>query len=116
MIRRLFQIVALLVGSLTFTLLVFEGGLRLVGFRPISEVYSRPSQFWQHDPLLGWSHQAGAEERFIGPRPWPIEFETRVEINTSGLRGPEIRERAAADHRLLFLGDSMVAAFEVAYD
>jgi hypothetical protein len=116
LIRRLFQIVALVTASLTLTLLVFEGGLRLLGYRPIYEVYSRPSQFWQYDPLLGWSHQPGAEGMFIGPRPWPIEFETRVKINSIGLRGPEIPARDAADPRLLFLGDSMVAAFEVAYD
>ncbi len=37
---------------------------------------------WQHDPLLGWSHEPNAEETFVGPRPWPIEFETPVSINS----------------------------------
>lgn len=91
----------------------FEAGLRLAGYRALYEMYSKPSQFWQYDPLLGWAHEPGAQGRFVGPRPWPVEFDTPVRINSSGLRGPELTAPAEGELRVLFLGDSMVAGFEV---
>jgi len=101
--------------SVLIAVLVFELGLRLAGHRAIYDIYSKPTIFWQHDPLLGWSHEPGARAEYVGPRPWPIEFRTPVEINSLGLRGPEIRDTGAAGKRALFLGDSVVAAFEVPY-
>ena len=69
-------VVALVVGSVAFTLGLFEAGLRLAGYQAIYDVYSKPSIFWIRDPLLGWSHDPGATGTYVGPRPWPIEFET----------------------------------------
>jgi hypothetical protein len=102
--------------SVLVVLAVFEVGLRLAGYRAIYEVYSKPSAFWQPDPLLGWAHEPGAEGVFVGPRPWPIEFRTPVRINSLGLRGPEVGPREPGELRVLFMGDSMVAAFEVPHE
>jgi hypothetical protein len=101
--------------SIALVLGVFEVGLRIAGHRPIYEIYSKPSVFWVHHPVLGWLHQPGAVGEYVGPRPWPIEFRARVEINSLGLRGPEIPARRPGERRVLLLGDSMVAAFEVEY-
>lgn len=102
--------------SLAFVLAVFEIGLRLAGYRAIYEMYSKPSLFWSYDPLLGWSQERGASGRYVGPRPWPIEFGATVSINALGLRGPDLPEGAGGELRVLFLGDSMVAGFEVEYE
>jgi lysophospholipase L1-like esterase len=101
--------------SLGFVLGLFEVGMRLAGYRALYEMYSKPSQFWQYDAQLGWFHEPGARGRFVGPRPWPVEFEAEVEINSLGLRGPEPAPAQPGELRVLFLGDSMVAAFEVPY-
>jgi hypothetical protein len=103
----------LLAASLLVILLLFEGGLRLLGYTAIYDVYSKPSIFWQRDETLGWSHVPGSSDVFVGPRPWPIEFSTPVRINSLGLRGPEIEALPEDGYRILFLGDSVVAAFEV---
>ena len=92
---------------------LFEVGLRVAGYRALYEMYSKPSLFWQYDAVLGWSHEPNARGRFVGPRPWPVEFDIPVEINSLGLRGPELAARAPGELRVLFLGDSMVAGFEV---
>lgn len=107
---------ALLFGSIALTLLVGEFVIRMVGYQPIHDVYSKPSLFWIHDDTLGWVHQSNSEGTYIGPRPWPIEFETPIRINSQGLRGPEILPKRPNDLRVLVLGDSVVAAFEVPYD
>ena len=95
---------------------IFEVGLRLTGHVAIYEMYSKPSLFWRYDELLGWSHEPGASGEFVGPRPWPIEFRGRVSINSLGLRGPEIGPREPSELRVLFSGDSIVAALEVDYE
>jgi lysophospholipase L1-like esterase len=76
-------------------------------------VYSKPELFWQHDERLGWSLEPGARGRYVGPRPFPIEFDSAIEINSLGLRGPEPAPRQPGELRVLFLGDSVVAGFEV---
>jgi len=106
----------LLLVSLALVVCLFELGMRVAGYQAIYDVYSKPTSFWEHDELLGWSHMPGAEDVYVGPRPWPIEFETPVRINSLGLRGPELPEEQAGEHRVLFLGDSMVAAFEVMHE
>lgn len=103
----------LLAASFAAMALLFEAGLRLAGYEAIYEVYSKPSLLWRADPLLGWHHQPNRSEVYVGPRPWPIEFETPIEINSLGLRGPEVVPLPPGGHRILFLGDSVVAGFEV---
>jgi hypothetical protein len=95
---------------------VGETVLRLLGHRALYEMYSKPSIFWTYDPLLGWAHEPGAHDRYVGPRPWPVEFSAEVSINSLGLRGPEIPPRVPGEQRILVLGDSMVAGFEVPYE
>jgi len=102
--------------SVLLTLAVGEVGIRMAGFQPVFDVYSKPSLFWIHDELLGWSHQPSAQATYVGPRPWPIQFETPISINSIGLRGPEIPPRQPGELRVLVLGDSVVAAFEVAHE
>ena len=115
-LSRLFGICALAGGSIVFTLGVFELVLRWLGYEAIYEVYSHPEIFWQRDELLGWSHQPNSQGMYVGPRPWPVEFEAPVQINSLGLRGPEIAELPDAGYRVLVLGDSLVAGFEVPYE
>lgn len=119
MARRRSQIVGLLAlagASILLTLGAFELGLRWLGYEPIYAVYSHPEIFWQKDELLGWSHRPSSEGVYIGPRPWPVEFEAPVRINSLGLRGPEIAELPDEGYRVLVLGDSLVAGFEVPYE
>jgi lysophospholipase L1-like esterase len=107
---------ALAAFSFGLALAVAEIALRVAGYRAIYETYSKPSLLWQHDALLGWAHEPGANDRYVGPRPWPVEFEASVSINALGLRGPEIPAQKGDELRVLFLGDSMVAGFEVEND
>ena len=85
----------------------------MLGYAAIYEVYSKPEILWQHDELLGWSHVPNSKEEYVGPRPWPIEFRSPVTINSAGMRGPELAPISSNDYRILNLGDSMVAGFEV---
>jgi lysophospholipase L1-like esterase len=103
----------LLAVSLGLACAAAEAGLRLAGYEPIYEVYSKPELFWRHDDRLGWSLEPGARGRYVGPRPFPIEFDSAIEINSFGLRGPELGPRQPGELRVLFLGDSVVAGFEV---
>jgi hypothetical protein len=112
-VRNLLANLGLAAGSILFMLIVFEVGLRLAGYGAIYEVYSKPWIFWVHDDLLGWSHEPNAEGVYVGPRPWPVEFETPIRINSLGLRGPEPAPRTPGSRRVMVLGDSMVVAFEV---
>lgn len=102
--------------SLALLLGLFEIGFRVAGYEPIYAIYSDPAIFWRHDELLGWSHEPGAEGVYVGPRPWPVEFRAPVKINSIGLRGPEVVDLPPDGYRIMMLGDSLVAGFEVAYE
>jgi lysophospholipase L1-like esterase len=112
-VRRWLGSVLLLAASLVLVCGAGEVTLRLAGFEPIYDVYSRPELFWRHDDRLGWSLEPGARGRYRGPRPFPLEFDVEVAINSFGLRGPELAPRRPGELRVLFLGDSVVAGFEV---
>ncbi|HVL97733.1 MAG TPA: SGNH/GDSL hydrolase family protein [Egibacteraceae bacterium] len=92
---------------------VLEAGFRIAGYEPIYAVYSKPEIFWQRDPLLGWSLEPGAAGTYVGPRPFPVAFRADVRINSLGLRGSEVAGRPPPGGRVLVLGDSQAAAFEV---
>jgi hypothetical protein len=92
--------------------LIGEVGLRVLGY---SGMNPKPWAFFVHDPILGWTNAPGVEAEFSGPRPWPIEYRTRVSINSLGLRGPEPTTEDPAALRVLAIGDSVTAAFEVPY-
>lgn len=106
-----------LAGAATLLALVaFELGLRALGYEAIYAVYSHPEIFWRKDPLLGWSHEPNSEGTYVGPRPWPVEFQAPVRINSLGLRGPEIGDLPPGGVRIMMLGDSVVAGFEVPWE
>jgi lysophospholipase L1-like esterase len=107
---------ALAGAAISLTLGAFEIALRLLGYEPIYAVYSHPEIFWRKDELLGWSHQPNSESTYVGPRPWPVEYETPVRINSLGLRGPEIADLPPEGYRVMVLGDSFVAGFEVPWE
>jgi lysophospholipase L1-like esterase len=109
------RIAAVVVGTVLF-MLAGELFVRLLGYQALYDTYSRPSVFWIHDPVLGWSHEPNAEGIYVGPRPWPVEFEAKVKINSLGLRGPELDELPDDGYRVLVLGDSQTVGFEVEYE
>lgn len=116
LLARVAATAALAATSLFLTLGALELGLRLAGYEAIYDVYSKPSLFWRHDDVLGWSHEPGVSGVFVGPRPWPVEFRAPVRINALGMRGPELEDLPEGGVRILVMGDSLVAAFEVAYE
>ncbi len=107
---------SLATASLVLTVVLVEVVFRLAGYRPIYDVYSKPEAFWKSDSLLGWRLEPGSKGTYVGPRPFPILFRTPIRINSEGLRGPEIRPLPEGGHRILFLGDSQTAGFEVLED
>ena len=107
-------IAAVFVGLLLFAV-IGEVGLRVLGYGAIFDVHSKPSIFWIHDDLLGWRHEPNAKGVYVGPRPWPVEFDAEVRINSLGLRGPEVEDVPPGGYRVLVIGDSLTAAFEVSY-
>jgi len=115
-LRQGAALLALATASIVATLGAFEVALRWLGYEPIYAVYSHPEIFWQRDELLGWSHTPNSEAVYVGPRPWPVEFEAPVRINSLGLRGPEIAELPEDGYRIMVLGDSLVAGFEVPWE
>jgi lysophospholipase L1-like esterase len=114
--RLWLQKLALAAASTVVCLLLIEGGFRLAGYEPIYSVYSKPEFFWQRDKVLGWVQQPGARGTYVGPRPFPVEFREPVRFNSLGLRGGEITALPPGGRRILLLGDSQAAGFEVAED
>ena len=106
----------LLAVSLALFLGATEVAFRLLGYSAIYDEYSKPTMLWQHDDRLGWSHIPNASETYVGPRPFPIEFRAPIQINSQGLRGPELAELPPGGVRILLTGDSRTVAFEVPWD
>jgi lysophospholipase L1-like esterase len=102
-------LVAVLAGLLLFAL-IGEAGLRVLGY---SGMYSPAWEFFSPDPVLGWTNAPDAEGEFKGPIPWPTEYDTRVKINSMGLRGREPSSDDVDAVRVLAIGDSLTAGFEV---
>ncbi len=91
--------------STTITLLIAEFGLRLLAPNlAIEPVTSNQYNFYRYDPLLGWSNIPGARGVFSRS-----EFSYDLNINSMGLRGPEITlDKPAGIRRIAVLGDSFV--------
>ncbi|RIL00237.1 MAG: hypothetical protein DCC71_18990 [Proteobacteria bacterium] len=91
---------------LLVTCAIGEVGARLAGRQPLTP----GSLLWSHHDRWGWHHQPNAEERFV-----KLGFEQVIRINSRGLREREIPyEKPAGVVRVLVIGDSSVAGFEVA--
>lgn len=91
---------------LVITVAVGEAAARwILDIRPLT-----PGDLvWDHHPWRGWAHRPGAEDTFV-----KLAARQRIQINSQGLREREIphgREPGVA--RVLVLGDSNVAGFEV---
>jgi lysophospholipase L1-like esterase len=105
--------VALLALSVILTLGALEGVFRLFGYRPLYDEYSKPDAFWVRDRTLGWTLKPGTRDEFVGPVPFPVEFRTKIRVNSLGFRGGEIADLPPGGKRVVVLGDSQAAAFEV---
>lgn len=92
---------------------VLEVVFRVLGYQPLASRYSSPELFWRDDPVLGWSLEPNRQGRFVGPRPFPVEYRTTVRTNSLGLRGPDPTAMPDGGRRVVVLGDSVVAGFEV---
>lgn len=114
--RRWLRRLALVCTAGPLLLVAAEFVLRAFGYAPIYRIYSHPEIFWRKDELLGWSQQSNVDGLYVGPRPWPVEYRGTVHINSLGLRGPEIAELPPDGYRVMILGDSMVAGFELPWE
>ena len=96
-------------GVAALSLLVAEVALRFVlDVQPLT-----PGQFvFEAHPTRGWTHRAGAVDEYV-----KIGTRQEIRINSLGLRERELaRERTPGTWRVLVIGDSQVAGFEVAQD
>jgi hypothetical protein len=96
-------------GVAAVSLLVAEAALRLVlDVQPLT-----PGQFvFEAHPTRGWTHRPGAVDEYV-----KIGTRQEIRINSLGLRERELaREREPGTWRVLVVGDSQVAGFEVAQD
>ncbi len=66
---------------------------------------------WEHDPILGWKYAANSEGYFSSKN---NGFRNKVRTNSKGLRDDEYTyKKDEGTRRILLLGDSVVAGFEV---
>lgn len=72
----------------------------------------RLTKFWQFSPRYGWVHRPSVSGEFTA-----FGTTSLVQINSAGFRGPDIpHERDSERKRILFLGDSMVWGYGVAFE
>ncbi|TAJ23619.1 MAG: hypothetical protein EPO68_02675 [Planctomycetota bacterium] len=99
---RAINVLLSLVVSVLIFLLVFEGGLRLIGKGPAKTLN-------QFDPQLGWSKEPNRSLSRHG-NGWEATFD----INALGLRDDPMSTSAKTrKHRVLALGDSFTLGFTV---
>lgn len=103
--------VGLACAAVVLCLSLLEGGLRLFWRHPGHyAAATAESLFWRHDSLLGWAMLPDMHGQFVRP-----EFTVTVQTNSLGLRDDELSPSKPGDEfRILLLGDSVTAAFEVA--
>ncbi len=102
------RITRLFVISIT-TILVTLGGAEFV----VRAVPLYPDLFYQYDPVLGWQHYPNMSGTYIYMTCLG-EYSQTVHINGQGLHDIErTYERADGTYRVLLLGDSLAAGFEV---
>ncbi len=110
--KRFFQNITLLIVTFFFCFLLFETGLRFFpgthfdyGANAADE-----SLIWLYNAELGWSMQPNSKATFSRP-----EFSAQIQTNALGLRDDELTATKSENEiRILLLGDSVVAGFEVA--
>jgi lysophospholipase L1-like esterase len=112
-LKKLPKKLGLLALAVVITLVALEGVFRLFGYRPLYDEYSKPDTFFVHDRVLGWRNKPGAHDEFVGPVPFPVEFRTSIRLNSLGFRGGEVKDVPPGGRRVVVLGDSQAAGFEV---
>ncbi len=106
LLRLVLSRAALLLGGLILGLLCAEVILRVFFCKPLQT----EGAFTEPDPYLGWRHQANWDGRyFVEGRLVPIKFDEH------GMRRgrPLAKPKPKGEKRVLFIGDSFTAAFEV---
>ncbi len=101
---KVIQITLSVLMSMLIALLVFEGGLRLLGMGPVDTLN-------EYDPVLGWSKKPGVTVTRGNAEGFDVQFE----FNQQGLR--DDAEAAPAnpqsDYRVIALGDSFTLGVTV---
>lgn len=108
--RKIVPGILLAAFSILFSVLLLEGGVRLLRLAPPAE---GTGWFWRvPDPQTGWSLQPGARGRWFNPQ---MEYDVAVTINSDGLRDVErtTLEKPPGVTRILLLGDSYVEGLRV---
>lgn len=110
-LKNLLRNSGLTIASVMISLAFIEAGLRLFWQNPMNDAAATSeSLFWRYDTLLGWAMQPKAQGKFTRP-----EFSVEIKTNSIGLRDDEIAPtKAKNEFRILLLGDSVTAGFEVA--
>lgn len=91
---------------LLITCTIGEIAARVAGRQPLTP----GSLLWRHHERWGWHHQPNSEDVFV-----KLGFEQKIRINSKGLRERELPyEKPDGVLRVLVIGDSSVAGFEVA--
>jgi lysophospholipase L1-like esterase len=86
----------------------FEAGLRTWGS---SEAGPAFQGLFANDPVIGYRLKPGADVRFA-----TVEFDTRIKVNSTGVRDDEeIGPKSADERRILILGDSLVLSVQVPF-
>ncbi len=101
----------LLAAAVFLTFLALEGTARWA-FPEWAPRSALLTNFWQYDEKVGWKHVPGAIGRFSS-----YGFDTLVQINSHGFRGPErdyVRDGEVG--RVLVLGDFMTFGSGVEYE
>lgn len=89
----------MLCGSIAFTLVLLEIGLKVVN-RYVMPLNRQRHAFFQYDDVLGWTQKSNKTSYFKT---------TRVQINSKGLRDEETPyQKPDGEFRMLFLGDSQL--------
>jgi len=103
--NRIKRFIIMSFASVVFTLLIIELVVRLVPLYP--------THFEQYDPLRGWVYPPHKEGFYLDVRCLG-EYRVPIKINSHGLRDIERTYDPPPDtERILLLGDSTVASFEV---
>jgi lysophospholipase L1-like esterase len=109
--RRMGTGLVLVAFGLVAALMVVEVGLAATGLAPVEQLRRRPPYMKVPDRVTGWSLLPGAE--FVHRTAF-VDFGNRVRINAAGFRERDYRlERSPGVARVLILGDSVTAGFEI---
>ncbi len=110
-IPRILGRVALGLMGLTLSLLLLEGGVRLMDLAPPAEPLP---PLWEPHPYLGWFHIPDTGGLWYSEYG---EYQAEVRINARGLRDEEIPyDNPSGAFRILVLGDSFVEGLQVSLE